>query len=327
MNELVKAPSRRIALKGLICSGAVFADLIAAAQTPWGSGKSVRLVVHWPAGGPVDVPARYIAHVLSEQGLNTYVENRPGATGSVGAEFVYNAHPDGLTLLVATADALSLFPHLGPVRYDPLKFEPILSLGDLPQSIVTHIDSPFSTVSELIEVGKKRQLTYVTAGVGGVSHVATEEFARTTGLVRPLHVPAQGGTPAIIRSLIAKEVDFALTSPGVPLTMRDRLKIISMTGRNRLSIAPQVPTLKEAGIPLVFSSWMGIVGPPGLPLDVKRSIVSLISKIVTSSDYRSKLDAMAMDQALALPSDFEDLYRAEFIKWRDMVRNNNIKLG
>lgn len=233
--------------------------------------KPVRLIVPFPPGGSVDLVARLVGKSLQDALKQPFVvDNKPGASGNVGAAYVAKAPPDGYTLLVGSAGvfAANQFLYANP-PFDPLQaFAPIMRIVDQPNILVVGQQSPVRSVNELIALAKARpgKLSFGSASVGSAQHFSTEIFMQQAG-VELLHVPYKGGAPALV-DLMGGQIDMLFdTSPtALPYARSGKLRALAITSRQRSPLLPDVPTMKEAGLPdFEVVTWTGIAAPAGTP--------------------------------------------------------------
>ena len=229
------------------------------------------MVVPFPPGGSVDIMARQYSEPLSRVlGVPIVVENRPGAGGSVGAQYVARAKADGYTLVVSSQSSHLANPLTQPqVGYDPVKdFENIAILGRLPNALVVHSSLPFKTFKEFIDYAKKNpgKLNYGSGGVGSMGQLNVEMLKASTGAFTT-HIPYRGGTP-LITAVLGNEVQFILDNLVImlPHIQAGKVRALAVANDQRLPQLPDVPTLAEVGYPqLNLTSWIGIAAPAGTP--------------------------------------------------------------
>ena len=265
---------------------------LAFAQTPWPS-RAVTIVVPFPPGGGTDTGARLLAQKLSQRwGQPVVIDNRPGAAGIVGADFVSKARPDGYTLLMGNIGTQSINPTLyKKLPYNPdTAFVPVTLVAELPLVLVVNPGVKASNVKELVALAMADpgKVSYSTSGAGGSMHLAGELFETSSG-VKILHVPYKGGGPAIA-DLIAGHVQMSfatiLESNGHIRT--GKLRAIAVTAATRSPALPDIPTVAESGVPGYESaSWIGLLAPAGTPAD-------LISKV--AADVKEVLAAAVVSQ-------------------------------
>ena len=302
---------------------------VAAAQT---AGKTVRIVVPFPPGGPSDYAARVLAQKLPEYlGQPVIVDNRPGASGTTGAEQVARAAADGATLCIANTGMLTILPHLqAKMPYDPFRdFTPVTNLIGGPSFLLVHPSIPAKTLKELISLAKKRpgELTYASASVGQISHMNGELMKLLAG-IDVLHVPYKGTGP-ILPELIGGQVSmtFSTSVDNLQFVKGGRVNLLAVTGKQRLPMVPDTPTMAESGLPGFESlNWNGLVGPANIPRDVLMRLNREIARALNAPDVKDKIVAQGNFVIGDTPEQFAAYIRADFDKWGSVVKQANIKL-
>jgi tripartite-type tricarboxylate transporter receptor subunit TctC len=294
--------------------------------------KPVRIVVPFPPGGPSDYAARVISAKLPEQfGQQVIVDNRPGASGTLGAEQVARAAPDGYTLVIANTGMLTILPHLQKkMPYDAFTdFTPITNLIGGPSFLLTHPSVPAKNLRELIALAKQRpgQLTYASASVGQISHMNGELMKILAG-IDVLHVPYKGTGP-IMPELLGGQVSmtFSTSADNLQFVKAGRVRLIAVTGPKRLGILPDVPTMAESGLPGFESlNWNGIVGPARMPRDIVDRLNRDIARALNAPDVKERVVAQGNEVVGDGPDAFAKFIRAESVKWARVVKQAGIKL-
>jgi len=286
--------------------------------------KPVRLIVPAPAGGPTDVPGRLIADGLSNLvGQRFVVENRVGAGGLVAGEYVSRAPADGYTLLYANTSVLAVNPALQGTNmpYDPAKaFAPVGFVSNSPQLLVGNPKLPYRTVQELVAWAKANpgKLNFATAGVGTLPHLTYELFKMETG-INALNVPYSGGGPALT-AVIAGQADvlFDLVSPRVK---NGEVRAIAITGPERNSDLPGVPTIAESGYPAVTStSGTGIVAPAGIPKEIVTALNARLNELIERPDTQAKMKSFGLVPKAGTPEEFGAWASLERARWTRVVK-------
>ena len=288
--------------------------------------KPVRIVAAYAPGGSVDIVSRLVAQRLTETlGQQFIVENRAGASGNIGTEFVAKSAPDGYTLLMASSPALAANVHLfKTLPFDPVKdFAPIILIGNQPNVLIVHPSVPASTVKEFIALAKARpgKLTYATSGVGSSQHIAAELFMMMTG-VSMVHVPYKGGAPALI-DVVGGQVDLMFeTAPSAMQYVKNgRVRSLGVTTLRRNGMLQDVPTLSEAGLNgYEFRGWIGLVAPAAVPRDIITRLNSEVQKMLDSPDIGGKLVAMGLDVAGGKPEQFAAFLREDSARYAKIVK-------
>jgi tripartite-type tricarboxylate transporter receptor subunit TctC len=289
----------------------------------------VRLIVPFPPGGSNDVVGRMIATQLSERlGKQVVVDNRAGAGGVIGSEIAAKSPPDGYTLLVVSI-AHAVNPWLYKLNYDPIKaFAPVAILATGPNVLAVNPSLPVNSVKELVALAKQKpgELQYASAGVGSFQHLGGELFKLTAG-VDILHVPFKGGGPAMIDVIGGHtKIVFSSLVQTTPHLRSGKLKALATGGAQRNSILPDVPTVKEAGVPDYEAvNWWGIVAPAGTPAAVVEKLRREIATVQESSETQKQfVNEGASVIQMTLPQ-FAAFMQAEMDKWGRVVKAGNIK--
>ncbi|MCE6957648.1 tripartite tricarboxylate transporter substrate binding protein [Cereibacter sphaeroides] len=320
--------SRRAAL-ALGIAAVSLAGFPAAADDDYPSSKPITLVVAYAAGGGTDAIARgFAAQFEKELGGRVIVENRPGAAGNMGTDAVAKADPDGYTLLVGNQGPMVVNPHIFEMRHDPVEaLDPIAMIADAQLVIVVGPRLPVKTLPEFLEKAKSQELVYGSAGNVSASHVATLLFGQSAG-VDLKHVPYKGAGPAV-NDLVGGHVDFMVTTiPSViGLIESGTVTALAVTGAERFKGLPDVPTAIEAGLPgYTASAWYGILGPKGIPEDVRAKIADATLATLKNPAFLEKLETDG-----AVPSDlvgpaFADFMAAERARWGEVVKAADIRV-
>ena len=305
------------------------APLLAVAQ-PYPS-KPVRVIVPLAAAGTGDTLARVVSEEMAKiLGQPFLVENRPGSGGIIGTELVAKAAPDGYTLLSASPSHV-IHPALRPkVGYDPIKdFEPITVIANTHQLIVGHPSVPASTVKELVAFAKANpgKLNYGSAGTGSATHLNMEMFKTMTGTFIT-HIPYRGSTQSR-QDLVAGEVQLSVDGllPTMPLIKAGKLKAFGLTSNRRSSVAPEIPTLAEAGVTGYASdTWYGIVAPGGTPNPVIATLHAAAIKAINTPSVRDRLTKQGAELVGNTPAEFRALLERELRLWSEVVKDSGAKV-
>lgn len=299
------------------------------AQAESWPGRSVRIVVPFPAGGGTDGTARIVAQRLGEQMNQTFfVDNKVGAAGRIGTENVVRSAADGYSLLVAPA-ALTSDPALYELPYDPqADLAPVSLLMTAPNILLVPLDAPYNTVQDFVAHAKANpgKLTYASSGVGTGQHLAGELFCAQTG-VNMLHVPYKGGGPALA-DLLGGHVScyFANGASATPHVKAGRLKALGVTSEKRSSQLPDVPTLMEQGVPdYNVIEWAGIFVPAGTPQPIIDRLAQEIQKAIAHEETKVKLQGMGVEPTSSTPAEFKKFVDDQMKFWSNLVKTNNIK--
>ena len=294
--------------------------------------KPVRIVVPFPPGGPTDIVARLVSQKMAE-GLKqpVVVENRAGAGGVLGTEYVAKSTADGYTLLMGTIGGLAVSMSLLPDRgYDTLRdFAPITQAVNVTSILVTHTSVPVKSVQELLALARAHpgKLNYGSSGGGTVTHLAGELF-KLLGRVNIVHVPYKGGAPALT-AIISGEVDLTYENSLiiVPHIKSGKVRALGVTGAQRSKLLPDLPSIAEALPGYGASGWYGLLAPAATPKDVLARLNAEAVKSLRSPDVAEKLSSQGAEPAPGNPVDFAAFIRAEIDKWSRVVKAANMKAG
>ena len=290
------------------------------------------MVVPFPPGGSVDIMARQYSEPLSRVlGVPIVVENRPGAGGSVGAQYVARAKADGYTLVVSSQSSHLANPLTQPqVGYDPVKdFENIAILGRLPNALVVHSSLPFKTFKEFIDYAKKNpgKLNYGSGGVGSMGQLNVEMLKASTGAFTT-HIPYRGGTP-LITAVLGNEVQFILDNLVImlPHIQAGKVRALAVANDQRLPQLPDVPTLAEVGYPqLNLTSWIGIAAPAGTSDAAVHTLHKAVRQVAASPAMIANLkDRGVIPPEEMTPAAFEKMMAERMVKFGDVVKRAGIK--
>ena len=291
--------------------------------------RPVHLIVAFPAGTAVDGLARLVGSRLEQSlGQSVVVENRPGAGGNIGTTFAARAPPDGYTLAIIGA-SVTINPALhGAKVVDPAReFAPVIQLTAQPIVLVAHPSLPASTMSELIEIARRKpgSLAYSTPGIGTPTHIAAELVAQQAG-IEWLHVPYSGSGP-ILKDVLAGEVplSFTLLGGAEPYLRAGQLKAIAVTSERRVTALPSVPTIAESALPgYEITSWHGIVAPARTAQPIIERLQRALATIVAEPDVVARLRSLGMEPAGGTSIAFKARIELEMARWRDVVVRRGI---
>ncbi len=313
----------------------VMAFAVAAAVSTAATGqtyptKPIRFVAAFPAGGPSDIVSRAIAKRMSEVlGQPVIVENRTGAGGNIGAEFVAKAPPDGYTVLLG-GSYVTIAPSLyRKLPFDPVKdFAPIGLMVSNQYVLVVHPSVPAKSVKDLIRVAKAQngKLNYGSAGIGSPPHLAGELFKTMAG-VDAGHVPYKGATPALV-DLMGGHIDFYFggVSGALPHVKTEKVRALGVTSLKRSSQLPQVPTISEAGLPgYDIATWFGLLAPAGTPKELVGRLNSVITGIVNEPEMKAYLVGQGVDPVTNTPEQFAVFIQGEIPKFAKIIKAAGIQ--
>ncbi len=296
-------------------------------------GRTIKLVVTAAPGGVTDVLARALAQRLGEAwGQQVIVENKPGASNQIGADYVAKSAPDGYTMLVSAEATFVVNPWLyGKLSYDPVKdFTPITGLISISQSLVVNPAVAAGNLKELVELAKKRpgELTYGTFGIGSTGHLNMEMLQSMAG-VKLVPVHYKGATPALT-DVIAGHIQmmFISTSSAIQPWKAGMLKLLAVGSSKRLARIPEIPTVAESGLPgFEAVSWFGLFAPAGTPRDVVARVNSEVRRVFEDPEFQKNfLAANMFEPMVSSPEQFFAFIKSEAQKWGDVVRNAKVKL-
>jgi tripartite-type tricarboxylate transporter receptor subunit TctC len=309
------------------------AALALAAATAFAAGypeKPVTLVVPFPPGGSTDAIARSLAPKLQEKlGGNFVVENKAGATGTIGAAQVKRAPADGYTLMVASLGPFVIAPHLiKGAQYDALKDFDLLTIAvQAPNVLVVPAASPFKSVADVIAAEKKapNKVTFASSGSGSSDHLTAALFWQQTG-TSGVHIPYTGGAPAIT-DLLGNTVDasFQNINAVIQHINAGKLRALAITGDKRSPLLPNVPTMTEAGVKGVdVYSWQAVAAPKGLPADVKSKLHAALVSSLNDAALKSQLQQQGFEIVANTPEQFTKFQQAEFARWKHVIEAGHI---
>jgi tripartite-type tricarboxylate transporter receptor subunit TctC len=292
--------------------------------------RAVTLVVPFPPGGGSDTGARIMADQLSKRwGQAVVLENKGGAAGQIGADFVAKAKPDGYTLLLGNIGTQAINPSLYPkMAYDPdTAFAPISLLAELPLAMMVNPSVPAHTAAEFIALAKSRPgtLSYSSAGAGGAPHLATELFKdRTSTFI--LHVPYRGGGPAIADLLAGHvQLSFMTVLEASAHIKAGKLRALAVTSDKRVPALPEVPTLSESVLPGFNAiSWIGILAPGGTPQDIVEKIAQDIRSVLADESAKARFVSLGGVPHATTPQEFAKLIAEDKRRYAQLIRSRKI---
>ena len=290
--------------------------------------KPVRIVVTFTPGGAPDTLARILAEKWSGLGQPITVDNKPGAGGNIGADFVAKAPGDGHTLVVGTVGTHAINPALyEKMPYNHLRdFTPISFLASTPNLLVVNKSVPANNVRELIDLAKKQPLSFASSGSGTSIHLSGELFNTLAG-VKMQHIPYKGRASAIPDLLGGRvQLMFDNMPSSLPLVKSGELKGLAVTSARRSPAAPDIPTVAESGIPgFEATSWFALYALPGVPRDVQMRINAEVLRVMALPDVREKLAGLGLDINTGTPEALVTFMQAETTKWAKVVKESGAK--
>lgn len=308
---------------GLACAGALGSRSAEAAYPD----KPVKVVVNFAVGGSTDVAARFIARKLTDAlGQPFVVENRLGAGGSIGAEFVAKSAPDGYTIGVF-AGSFSVTPSLyRTLPFDPINdFAPIVRVADLSFVLVSSPSLPVNSVKDVIALAKKEQLTFGSGGTGNVMHIGGELLNSMAG-IRMTHVPYKGGAPAI-NDLLGGHVSVVIAPAEMAVKQIEagKLRALGVASAERSPLLPDVPPIAESIPGYEMSSWIGFFAPSGTPPEIIARLNAEINKALTLPDVKEQFRSQLLVPIGGTPKQFSDFVRDDIRKWGDRVKRAGVE--
>jgi tripartite-type tricarboxylate transporter receptor subunit TctC len=307
----------------------------ASAQLSWADTwpiKPITLVVPFPPGGSTDLIARTLSAKLAEKiggGATFMVDNRAGATGTIGASQVAHAPADGYTLLVSSLGPFVIAPHLIKVNYDALKdLDPITVVVQAPNVLVVPAASARKSITEVISYLKANpeKMSFASSGNGSSDHLTAELFWQQTGTTG-IHVPYKGGGP-VMTDLLGNQVEssFMNINTALPQIKAGKLRVLAITSAKRSPLLPDVPTLEESGVKEVnVNSWQAVAAPRGLPADIKKRIFDAVVASIKDPTVTAKLLELGFEVVLNTPEQFAAYQASEYTRWQKLISSRNIK--
>ena len=290
--------------------------------------KNVVIIMPYSPGGSSDILARSVAKGLTDLwGRNVIVENRPGASGMIGAEVVAKAAPDGYLLLSTTSSYPGTVAVRAKLPFDPAgAFVPVAMIARAPIVLAVHPSMPAKTVKEFIALAKKRPLNYSSSGTGGNNHIAMELFAQAAG-IKMTHIPYKGIAPGVV-ALVSGEVDAIIaSSPAVMSQVKaGKARAIAVSSAKPTSLVPGLPTIAESGVPgFTYENWWGLFAPAGTPPGVVNAINGGVNKVLGSAEMKQLLEREGADAAPMSVAQLADLLPTEIARYRKAAQAAGLK--
>ncbi len=293
--------------------------------------KPIHIVVSYTPGGTVDLLARALAPYLTKAlGQQIVVENRPGAGGSVGAEYVAGQPGDGYTLLLSTNSPLTTnLAVFKTIKYDPLQdFVPVIVAGENSLVLAVNPKLGAKSVDDLVALAKKEpgQLIAASSGNGATSHMALAEFEKMTG-TNITHVPYKGGVPSLTAVISGEaQLVFADVVPTLPMMRDGRVLALATTGLHRSGVTPEVPTLNELGLKgFDVTAWIAMVAPKGTPRPIVDRLNGEINKVLKEPDFRAQIIKIGIDPLGDTPDQFASFLRQQLPIWKERAVEAGLK--
>jgi tripartite-type tricarboxylate transporter receptor subunit TctC len=326
--------SQNVSLRRLLAACGILVAVVVAfpVNADTFPSKTVKLVVPFPAGGPLDATGRTIAQKLTEAwGQSVIVENKPGAGGNIGAEYVAKSAPDGYTVVMGALSTHAVNPSLYPkMPFDAQKdFAPITLVAVTPNVLVVNPSLPVHSVKELIAYAKANpgKLSFGSGSIGSAGHLAGELFKVDAG-VDMVHVPYKGAAPAM-QGLLAGDTQlmFDNLASAMSQVKGGKLRALAVTTAERSKLVPELPTMAEAGVPgFDISTWYGLLAPAGTPPDVIAKWNADVTKILSAPEMRERLAAQGAEAAPDSPADFAKFIASELVKYAKIVKASGAKV-
>jgi tripartite-type tricarboxylate transporter receptor subunit TctC len=293
--------------------------------------KPIRIIVPYPPGGTSDILARALGPgITAALGQPVVIENKAGATGNLGADYVAKAPPDGSVFLLADIGSLAISPSVFPdLTFDPVKdFTPVAMVAYSPHLLVVNPSVPAKDTKELIALAKAKpdSLNFAVSGIGGANHLAGIDFAMRAG-IKWTYIPYKGGSQAITDVVGGQaQVLFNGMLATYPFVKEGRLKVIAISSAKRFAAAPDIPTVAESGIPgFETGSWQGIVAPAGTPADIVNKLHALVTRILATPEMKDRLDKAGAEVRPQTPAQFGEFIRSEKARWAKVVKESGAK--
>jgi len=310
---------------------ALYAFAAGGAQAQAWPSKPIKVVIPFVAGGSSDIVGRAMGSKFQEfLGQPAIVENKPGANGSIAAEYVAKADPDGYTVLVGSIGVFSINAALfKDLRYNPVRdFAPITLAVTTPNVLITRPDLTANTMKELVEFAKKNpgKLSYCSSGTGSSDHLTGEVFKQGAG-VTAVHVPYKGGA-ACQTDIMGKQIDISFQNLGAVTNYikAGKMKALAVTAASRNPQIPGVPTTIESGFPdLVVTSWQAAAAPAKTPREVVMKLNDAMVRTLRSADIRERMNQIGFDVVAGTPDEFGQFMKAEVERWTRVVERGGIK--
>jgi len=327
-------PSLRRRLLGTACLAivsvaALTVPFAAAAQAAWPS-KPIKIIVPYPPGGSSDIIARAISQPLSEAlKQSVIVENKPGANGNLGADFVAKSNPDGYTILLCDVGALAISPSV----YTKLSFDPskdlrgVTMLAYSPHLLVVHPSVKANNLKELVALSKTSDLNFAVTATGSAPHLAGVALERASG-AKWTYVPYKGGVQAV-QDTVSGQTQVLMNGmlATLPQVQGGRLKVLAVSKATRMPLIGDVPTIAEQGVPGYESgTWQGVKVAKGTPDAIIQRLNKELITVIRSADIRSRLAGQGAEVVTMAPAEEEQFFNKERARWAKVVADANIKL-
>jgi tripartite-type tricarboxylate transporter receptor subunit TctC len=325
------APNGLVMAKLLLIVFALSLATATWAQADWPS-RPIRMIVPFPPGGPTDIVARPLAQKLAETlGQQVVIDNKGGAGGTIGADFVAKSPPDGYTVLMGTVGTQAINATLYPaLAYDPVRdFVPVTLIAAAPVALVVHPSVAAKSIAELLALAKQKpgELTFGSAGSGTPGHLSGEIFKSMTG-APIVHVPYKGSAPAV-QDLLGGQIKlmFDPVQSVLPHIKSGKIRAIAVSSARRSAVLPEVPTIAEGGVAgYETTAWWGVVAPAKTPRQIANRLHAAIGKALANADVKGRLADIGIETVGSGPDDFAAFQRAEIAKWGRAVKMSGAKV-
>ena len=313
----------------MLAAGILLSSFARAADYPT---RTVRFVIGFSAGGGTDIAGRILAQRLTDElKQNFIVENRLGASGTIGADFVAKSPPDGYTIFIGSPTTHAVVPQLlAKPPYHPLRdFSGVSELVYSPMLVVVHPTVPAKSIKALIALAKARpgDITYGSGGIGATPHMAGELFKLATG-VKMLHVPYKGEAPAVV-DLMAGQITLVFSNLPVvlPHARSGRLRGLAITSKQRMKMAPEFPTVSESGVPgFEAGTWFGMFAPKATPPATVARLSAICKAALNAKPVEDRLAEMGYAVVATDPAEFTRRMESEYAKWGKVIKAAGIKM-
>jgi tripartite-type tricarboxylate transporter receptor subunit TctC len=315
-------------VKGLLVflSGCMIAAACAAQDFP---SKPIRLIVPFPAGGAVDTIARKLGNDLGQRlGTTVIVENKPGASTIIGTDFVAKAPADGYTLLLTAPAGIVQGPWLQKLPYDPLKdLTPVYLVAKVPTALLVPVSLQVNNYKDFVAYskGNEGKMSYASLGNGSTAHIFGEMLS-TKLAAKAVHVPYKGDAPAMV-DLVSGRVQYIFNNvlTGINFSKQGRVKILAVTGDERLRVIPDVPTMRELGVSdFDIIGWYSLFAPAGLPRPVAEKIHAAVRESLRTPEFSEYMASVGVAAGNVSLDDFKKQVNIEYVKWGELIKANNI---
>ena len=290
--------------------------------------RNVSIIMPYAPGGSSDILARAVAKGLTDAwGRNVLVENRPGASGMIGAEVVAKSAPDGYTLLSTTSSYPGTVAVRAKLPFDPAgAFVPVAMIARAPIVLAVHPSMPAKTVKEFIALAKKRPLNYSSSGTGGNNHIAMEMFSKAAG-IKMTHIPYKGIAPGVV-ALISGEVDAIIASSPAVMTQvkAGKARAIAVSSLKPTPTVPGLPAIAESGVPgFSYENWWGLFAPAGTPANIVSTLNAGVNKVLASAEMKQLLEREGAEAAPMSVAQLADLLPKEIARYRKAAQEAGLK--